>query len=80
MLPLPAWNRLLIGFYCAVYIVTLVGHIIYTLKVLSPSRNPEKFVQIEGYKPRGLFFLRRSRASGMIEPSLKKFAAQLGSL
>jgi hypothetical protein len=59
-------------------VIVLVAHIIYTLRVLNPSVNPARFVELEGYQPKGLFFLARDKASGRITPSLEQYLAQLG--
>jgi len=77
---MPLWNSLLLLSFCAIYLTLLVAHIIYTVKVLSPLKNPEKFVQVDGYKPKGLFFLGKDKRSGKIHPSMREYIKQLSTL
>ncbi|MBE0669647.1 MAG: hypothetical protein IH588_03590, partial [Anaerolineales bacterium] len=77
---MPLWNSLLVLLFCAIYLTFLVAHIVYTVKVLNPLKNPEKFVQIDGYKPKGLFFLGKNKTNGKIHPSMKEYVKQLSTL
>ena len=72
------FSAVLILVYCAIYVMILVAHIIYTIRVLNPSKNPGRFVQLAGYQPKGLFFLARDKATGKIRPTLEQYVDQLG--
>ncbi|NTW09593.1 MAG: hypothetical protein HGA28_08515 [Anaerolineaceae bacterium] len=80
ILSMPAWNSALILVYCAVYLSILIAHIIYTLRALSPARDPEQHVSMGGYKSKRLFFLKRDDSSGKIQPSVAEYAGRLSSL
>jgi len=80
ILSMPVWNSALILAYCAAYLLTFVAHIIYTIKVLGPSKDPQEYVRMEGYKPGGLFFLTKDKSDGKIHPSVKAYAGRLASI
>lgn len=79
ILSLPGWNSWLIILYYAVYLGLFIVHILYTVKVLSPIKNPQDHVQMDGFKPAGLFFLRRNRKSGKVEPTMQEYSRVFSS-
>lgn len=78
VLSMPPWVASILLLYVAAYILTLVAHIMYTLTVLNPTKNPQKYVEIGDYQPKGLFFLGRNRTTGKITPSLDEYVNVLG--
>jgi hypothetical protein len=80
ILSMPAWNLALILTYSGAYLLILIVHILYTLRALSPARDPEQHVILGGYQSKHLFFLKRDDSSGRIQPSLGEYAGQLATL
>lgn len=79
ILAMPPILAIFILLYSIIYVVVLVIHIIYTIRVLSPHRNPEAFVQNGGTRPKGLFFLTRDRITGIIKPTIREYVDQLSA-
>ncbi|MCL4273696.1 MAG: hypothetical protein KJZ77_07480 [Anaerolineales bacterium] len=80
LLSIPLWQSVSILIYCLIYMFILIFHIIYTLRVLEPSKSPEMFVNVDGFKPKRLFFLSIDTTLKQITPSLKQYASQLRAI
>jgi hypothetical protein len=78
VLTMPFMGALILLLYCAIYVLVLVAHILYTIRVLNPAKNPQMYVQTGNYKPRGLFFLGKNKTTGKMTPSLEEYVSQLG--
>lgn len=75
---MPQWLSTLILVYCIIYMTLLIFHILYSLRVLYPTKDPSVFVDTGSYKPRNIFFLKTGR-NGKIAPSLKDYAKTVNS-
>ena len=77
ILTMPFMGALILLSYCTIYVLALVAHILYTIGVLNPTKNPQKHVQTGDYRPKGLFFLGKDKTTGKITPSLDDYVDQL---
>lgn len=78
ILSMPFMGALILLLYCTLYVLVLVAHILYTIRVLNPTKNPQQHVQTGDYKPKGLFFLGKDKSTGKMTPSLGEYVKLLG--
>ena len=67
----------ILGASFAGYLIALVFHVIYTLRVIFPQENPAHHVVYEGFQPHGLFFIYELDEQQQIQPSIPAYARAL---
>lgn len=59
------------------FVVCVLVHILFTLRVILPHESPESHVELGDYKPRRLYFLNKLETNKKIYPSHTEFISQL---
>lgn len=69
---------LVVCFIC--YIIMLVAHILFSLRIIFPQENPEAHVDLGDFQPRRLFFLYKLDEKRRLRPSVVEYSTQLAGM
>lgn len=70
---------LLVG-YILLYVISLVSHILFTLRIILPFENPESHVNPGNFKSRNLFFIHKLDKNKKIIPSLSTYRDEMSKM
>ena len=62
------------------FMVGVLLHILFTIKVILPSESPEAHIDLGDYQPKRLFFLHKLNSKQKITPSHPDYIAQLSAM
>jgi hypothetical protein len=74
------WFLVLLAVYFVGFLIALVMHILFTLRVIMPQEAPEAHVHLGDFEPKRLFFLYRLDKDQKLGPSVTEYSRQLAPM
>jgi hypothetical protein len=75
-----SWFLVLLAVYFVGFLVALVMHILFTLRVIMPQEAPEAHVHLGDFEPKRLFFLFKLDQDQKLGPSVTEYSQQLAAM